>query len=149
MRHICVSKLTIIGSDNGLSPERRQAIIWTNAGILLIWNLRTNFSEILSQINTFSFKKTLLKMSSGKWRPFCLGLSVLTWSNITWYFTQHFSYWGITWIRCVRCVRWEVSIVSFFFFCLTKNWDVWDERCLLWVFFFLTKNWPCYNGTAL
>ena len=34
--HICVSKLTIIGSDNGLSPGRRQAIIWTNAGILLI-----------------------------------------------------------------------------------------------------------------
>ena len=43
--HICVSKLTIIGSDNGLSPERRQAIIWTNAGILLIGPLGTNFSE--------------------------------------------------------------------------------------------------------
>ena len=25
--HIWVSKLTIIGSDNGLSPDRRQAII--------------------------------------------------------------------------------------------------------------------------
>ena len=34
--HICVSKLIIIGSDNGLSSSRRQAIIWTNAGILLI-----------------------------------------------------------------------------------------------------------------
>ena len=34
--HICVGKLTIIGSDNGLSPCRRQAVIWTNAGILLI-----------------------------------------------------------------------------------------------------------------
>ena len=34
--HICVNILTIIGSDNGLSPGRRQAIIWTNAGILLI-----------------------------------------------------------------------------------------------------------------
>ena len=33
--HICVGKLTIIGSDNGLSPGRRQAIICTNAGILL------------------------------------------------------------------------------------------------------------------
>ena len=48
--HICVSKLTIIGSDNGLSPGRRQAIIWTNAGILLIGPLRTNFSEILIEI---------------------------------------------------------------------------------------------------
>ena len=30
--HICVNKLTIIGSDKG----RRQAITWTNDGILLI-----------------------------------------------------------------------------------------------------------------
>ena len=44
--HICVSKLTIIGSDNGLSPGRRQAIIWTNAGILLIRPFGTNFSDI-------------------------------------------------------------------------------------------------------
>ena len=43
---MCVSKLTIIGSDNGLSPGRRQAIIWTNAGIVLIGPLETNFSEI-------------------------------------------------------------------------------------------------------
>ena len=34
--HICVSKLTIIGSDNGLAPGWHQAIIWTSAGILLI-----------------------------------------------------------------------------------------------------------------
>ena len=47
MMHICINKLTIIGSDNGLSPARRQAIIWTSAGILLIGPLETNFSEIL------------------------------------------------------------------------------------------------------
>ena len=75
--HICVSKLTIIGSDNGLSPGRRQAIIWTNAGILLIGPLGTNFSEILIEIYTFSFTKMDFKMSSAKWRPFCLGLNVL------------------------------------------------------------------------
>ena len=56
--HICVSKLTIIGSDNGLSPDRRQAIIWTNAGILLIrivglqWNLKQN-SCIFIKKNAF------------------------------------------------------------------------------------------------
>ena len=44
--HICVGNLTIIGSDNGLSPDRSQAIIWTNARILLIGPLGTNFSEI-------------------------------------------------------------------------------------------------------
>ena len=76
--HICVGKLTIIVSDNGLSPWRRQAIIWTNAGILLIGPLGTNFSEILIEIDTFLFMKMHLKMSSAKWRPFCLGLDVLT-----------------------------------------------------------------------
>ena len=75
--HICVGNLTIIGPDNGLSPGRRQAIIWTNAGILLIGLWGTNFSEILIGIQTFSFKKMHLKMSSAKWRPFCLSLNVL------------------------------------------------------------------------
>ena len=75
--HICVSKLTIIGSDNGLSPDRRQAIIRTNAGILLIRPLGTNFSEILIAILIFSFKKMRLNVSSAKRRPFCLGLNVL------------------------------------------------------------------------
>ena len=60
--HICVGKLTIIGSDNGLSHGRRQAIIWTNAGILLIWSSGTNFSEILTEIHTFSFKKMFLNV---------------------------------------------------------------------------------------
>ena len=77
MTHICVGKLTIIGSDNGLSPGRRQAIIWTNAGILLIGPLGTNFSEILIAIEAFTFKKMHLKITSAKWWPFCLGLNVL------------------------------------------------------------------------
>ena len=75
--HICVGNLTINGADNGLSPGRRQAIIRTNAGILLIEPLRTNFSEVSIEIHTFSFKKMHLKVSSAKWRPFCLGLNVL------------------------------------------------------------------------
>ena len=75
--HICVSKLTIIGSDNGLSPDQRQAIIWTNAGLLLIGPLGTNFSEILIEILPFSFKKMRLKVSSAKRRPFCFSLNVL------------------------------------------------------------------------
>ena len=61
MTHICVGKLTIIGSDNGLSAGRRQAIIWTNAGLLLIRHLGINFSEILIGVQTFSFKKMHLK----------------------------------------------------------------------------------------
>ena len=76
--YLCVDKLTITGSDNGMSPGRHQAIIWTNAGMLLIASLGTNFSEIPIRIQTFPFKRMHLKMSSAKWRPFCLGLSVLT-----------------------------------------------------------------------
>ena len=75
--HIYVNKLTIIGSDNGLSPGRRQAIIWTNAGTLLIRTLGTNFSEILGKIHSFSFKKMHFKMSSAKGRLFSLGLNEL------------------------------------------------------------------------
>ena len=68
--HICVGKLTTIGLENSLSPGRRQAIIWTIDGILLIGPLGTNFSEIFIGIQTFSFKKMHLKISSAKWRPF-------------------------------------------------------------------------------
>ena len=81
--HICVSNLTINVSDNGLSSGRRQAIIQTNAGILSIGLLATNFNEISIGIQTFSFKKMHFKMSSVKWRPFCLGLNVLITSNQT------------------------------------------------------------------
>ena len=77
MTHICVSEIIIIGSDNDLSPGRRQAIIWTNARILLIGHLEIDFNEIFIEINTFSFKKIHLKMSSAKWRLFRLGLNVL------------------------------------------------------------------------
>ena len=69
MTHICIGKLTIVGSDNGLAL--------TNAGIFLIGASGTNFSEILIETRIFSFKKMGLKASSAKWRPFCLGLNVL------------------------------------------------------------------------
>ena len=58
---ICLSKFTIIGSDNGLLPSRHQAIIWTSVWILLIGPLGTNFSEVLIKIHIFSFKKHIWK----------------------------------------------------------------------------------------
>ena len=81
--HICVSKLTIVGSDNGLSPGRHQVIIWTNAGIVLIGPLGTRFGEILNKIYISIFQKMHLKMSLGNWRPVDLGLSVAN-SVILW-----------------------------------------------------------------
>ena len=72
--HICVGELTIIGSDNGLSPERRQAIIWTNAGILLIgnkpqWNYKRN-SNIFNKENTF--ENVVCEMLLISSRPQCV-----------------------------------------------------------------------------
>ena len=71
MTHRCVIKLTITCSDS-LSPVRRQAIIWTIAGVLFIVALGIKFSEILIE--------SKLKVSSAKYRPFCLGLNELRWS---------------------------------------------------------------------
>ena len=74
--HICVSKLTIIGSDNGLSPGRHQAIIWTNAGILLIGPLGTNFnrnSYIFIQENPF--ETVVWKMAAILSRPQCVNMA--------------------------------------------------------------------------
>ena len=99
MTHICVGNLTIIGPDNGLSPGRRQAIIWTNAGILLIGPWVTNSSEILSEIHTFWFNKMHLKMLSGKWRPFCLSLNVLRVSRATIIKAVHIAV-------CITCKSW-------------------------------------------
>ena len=67
-----------IGSDNGLLPIQRQAIIKTNAGLLSIGPLKTNFHEILSKIQNFSFMKMYLKISSAKWQPFCPGGGEIT-----------------------------------------------------------------------
>ena len=76
MTHICLGKLTITGSDNGLSPGRCQATIWTKAAILSIRPLGTNFCALLIEIQTFPFKKMRSKVSSAKWWQFCLGLNI-------------------------------------------------------------------------
>ena len=57
LTNICVGNITIISSDNGLSPGQHQAIFLTNDGVLLTGPLGTKFSEILIKIQTFSLKK--------------------------------------------------------------------------------------------
>ena len=115
--HICVSKLTIIGSDNGLSPGRRQAIIWTNAGLLLIGPLGTNFSEILIAILTFSSKKMRLKVSSAKRRLFCLGLNELR-GSVT-------STWDTFLITTINYTRLDIDIE-----CLPTIIRYWNDKRL-------------------
>ena len=125
--HICVSKLIIIGLNNGLSPDRRQAIIWTNDGSLLIGPLETNFSEILIAIQTFSLKKTRLKMSSAKWRPFCLGLNVLKrWNIISKQIVCIYSYETVN--NCA-VIKSDKSIMD-----LEKTWIIqsWQKKKIRW-----------------
>ena len=71
MTYLYVGNLIIIGSDNALPPGRYKAIIWINAGILLIRPIGANFGEILIEIHVFPFKKMRLKMFR-QWQPFYL-----------------------------------------------------------------------------
>ena len=57
----------------GAKPLSKQVL-----DIVLIGPLGTNFSEIWIEIQNFSFTKMPLKMSSGKWWPFCPGGDELT-----------------------------------------------------------------------
>ena len=77
MTHICLSKLDIIGSDKGLSPEQRQAIIWTNAGILSIRHLRTNFSQILIKFSNIFIQENAFENAVCEIAAIFLGLIVL------------------------------------------------------------------------
>ena len=76
--YICVSKLSIIVSDNGLSPGRCQAIIWSSAGILVNWTTGNKLQRNINQNSSiFIHDENAFEMLYGKWRPFCLGLNVL------------------------------------------------------------------------
>ena len=88
--HICIHNLTIIVSNNGLSPYRRQAIIWTNAWVLSIGPLETNLRELSIEIWTFSFTGMHFKMSSAMSQTICFS-SVLP-CGITW--RQELTHWG-------------------------------------------------------
>ena len=75
-----------------------------------VGSLRTNFSEILIKIDILSFKKMHLEMLSGKWRPFCLSLNVLSSKVIA------------TWIQGGKLSK----LLPFFYFScfseLSKHW---------------------------
>ena len=152
--HICVSKLTIIGADNGLWPGRRLPIIWTNIGMLSIEPLGTNLHEILIEIEAFSFKKMHLNMSSGKWWPFCLGLNVLivmydilgfdtSFDHMEVNIAQDFPHWGgnlhvISGLEMgTNC--WSYQFIVFIGICM---W--WPNMCIS-----LIKLWSIWTGVKI
>ena len=133
VKHICVGKLTIIGSDNGLSPERHQAIIWTNAAILLIGPLGTNFSEILIEIQTFSLKKIRLKMSSAKCCSFRLGLNVLTLVLVmTCVLTAPSHYMIQCWLATENSIGFRLGAISDGYIEDITQWNVFQNFASVW-----------------
>ena len=101
--HVCFSKLIMIGSDNGLSPGRRQAILWTNAGILLIGPVGINFSEIFNR-NLYIFnsenacENVVRKLATIFSRPQCVnGMRQMLWFQL--------SSWQL-WDRIATIMEW-------------------------------------------
>ena len=93
--------LVIIGSSNGLSSDKWQAIL-NQYWLTVIWNFRNNLQQsinkkIFIKIKKFSFRKTYLKMLSTKWQPFLSRLQFVNqWSaGNAWLhtFSQHCDYW--------------------------------------------------------
>ena len=73
---------TLVGSDNGLLPVRRQSITWSNAVILLIWPLGLNFSEIW--IKNYHSRTLISKRCKQNGRPiFTISTSLSNEKTIT------------------------------------------------------------------
>ena len=73
--HICVNKLTIIGSDNGLLPRRCQAIIWTNARNDMKQLCRcTLLCNSLEYISFPHIKCHFLDRTDGIWQKHCCAI---------------------------------------------------------------------------
>ena len=80
--HICVSKQAIIGSENGLSPGRCQVIIWTCAGLLVIWTFGNKLQWNLNKnlyifIQENAFENVVWKMAAILSRPQCVELILI------------------------------------------------------------------------
>ena len=109
-----------IGSDNGLSPFRRQAIIWTSAGLLLIGPLGTNFSEISIKVQNFLFTKMHLKMSSAK------VAAILSWGR----WVNNHEVWTL--ISCLMSSMWDIKRRESHWWCRNGDPDGWPFSLLLW-----------------
>ena len=132
MTRICVGYLTIIGSDNGLSPGRRQAITWIvnwTPRNKLQWNVNRN-SYIFIQGNPF--ENVVWKMAAILSRPQCVNVqhSILFILPLLWkpqvadvhYGTRHLVWQvrGSQYRRCrlrmgsivIQCLPWLNSPIS-------------------------------------
>ena len=122
LTHICVDKLTIIGSDNGLSPGRRQAIIWTNVRILLIRPLGTKFQWNVNRnsynfIQENPFKNVVCEMASILSRP--------------------------QWVKIVHRQKWSRMSMFYLLFIPSSNAIYVIELCMCVFVCVIACKWSC------
>ena len=119
--HICVSDLTSIGSDNGLSPGRRQAIIWTNAGILLIGPLGTNFSSVSMRIpklvRCHSYIEIIMHFKVVLFLRYKLFFS---W-KYNWFCSIWWLWYAVWWLLDVKMIYWAYTYKYGFYHKNTTN----------------------------
>ena len=108
-------------------------LIGANDGILLIWPLGANFSEILIWIQTLSFNKMHLEVSSAKWYPFCLDFNALiNWTH--WILGMH-TYISVQGHHIAQVMAWCcIGTNHYLYQCLLLvNWTLRNE--LYWNFY--------------
>ena len=138
-----------IVSNTGLSPVRRQAIIWTNARLLSIGLLGTNCNGIWIKIQLSSLYMHL-KMTSAKWHPFCSGRDELNpeilLGNSCWFFAilitpfDKFSTSQFTVIG--KYIPWSIDMSKWhIYFCLCFVCHLqWKKFSCFSIYMFTSKN---------
>ena len=120
-------------------------VIKTDDGIVFIGPLGTNFSEIFIEIYTFS----LNKMLSGKWRPFRVGLKVLTFlisgSTLS-YAITHLMMMTLKYIKCLPTIK-VIKVNSIHYNRQQVKLFPFIQRHLVYKFFFFTNAFEMWQVT--
>ena len=121
---ICVSRLTIIGLHNGLSPGRYQAVNWTSAGILLIGPLETvKFKPKLIHFKQNAFKHVNWKMTAILSRPQCVNKGNNVYDHETPYLIYSYDSL-VNWIYIISKIRLSFSINGIMDHCLCNRYPL-------------------------
>ena len=137
----CLINLTTIVSDNGLSPVRHQAIIWTNGGIFLIWPLEINFDEISAKILKVSLNKADLRVSIAT-----TGLIIIRNldSNRQLFSLCDLEIWWMTTstLHQALCIIWNPFVVSNWSYCLETLYSCQNRQFLVSRVTLKFDGWP-------
>ena len=147
MTHICVHKLTIFGSEKGLSPERRQAVIWTNVGKFV--NSRPQcvqwfplFYRLIychfhkSQLSKSNFC-VMCPVSSSHRRWLLRQRYICALARVSWH--SHYTLSSYILMKTICCFKWLLCLyIDFHVLCQIKHFQVQVQVQVLsmcyWVF---------------